>query len=175
MTTAIRIRQFEPADQDGVLGVILPIQREEFGIEITAGDQPDLLGIDAFYQTGCGGFWVAEHEGAVIGTIGLKDIGMKDVDLGRADRPQAALRKMFVAAPYRGRPHGVASRLLDHLLAEARERGVEEVFLGTTAKFLAAHRFYEKNGFAEIARHHLPASFPIMAVDTKFYVRGIAG
>ncbi|QEN86118.1 GNAT family N-acetyltransferase [Labrys sp. KNU-23] len=174
MTNAIRIRRFEPADRDRVLGVILPIQREEFGIEITAGDQPDLMRIDAFYQTGCGGFWVAEHEGAVIGTIGLKDIGLKDIGLGQAGRPQAALRKMFVATPYRGRPHGVASHLLDHLLAEARERGVGEIFLGTTAKFLAAHRFYEKNGFAEIARHDLPASFPVMAVDTKFYLRRLA-
>lgn len=170
MTTAIRIRQFVPADRDGVLDVILPIQREEFGIEITAGDQPDLNAIGDFYQSGRGGFWVAEHDGAIVGTIGLKDIAP-----GRTAKAQAALRKMFVAAPYRGRPYGVASRLLGHLLADARERGVEEIFLGTTAKFLAAHRFYEKNGFAEIARPDLPASFPVMAVDTKFYVRGIAG
>ncbi|MBP0580815.1 GNAT family N-acetyltransferase [Labrys sp. LIt4] len=170
MTNAIRIRRFEPADCDNILRVILPIQCEEFGIEITAGEQPDLLGITSFYQSGRGGFWVAEHEGAIIGTIGLKDIGLDEVG-----KPQAALRKMFVAAPYRGRPHGVASRLLDHLLAGARESGVEDIFLGTTAKFLAAHRFYEKNGFAEIARHDLPTSFPLMAVDTKFYVRRLAG
>jgi predicted N-acetyltransferase YhbS len=47
---------------------------------------------------------------------------------------------------------------------------VREVFLGTTARFLAAHRFYEKNGFREIARQALPHSFPVMSVDTKFYV-----
>jgi RimJ/RimL family protein N-acetyltransferase len=46
---------------------------------------------------------------------------------------------------------------------------VTEIYLGTTAEFLAAHRFYEKNGFKEIAKSQLPPAFPIMAVDTKFY------
>ena len=46
---------------------------------------------------------------------------------------------------------------------------VREVYLGTTAKFLAAHRFYEKNGFVEIDHSELPESFPVMVVDTKFY------
>lgn len=34
---------------------------------------------------------------------------------------------------------------------------------------LAAHRFYEKNGFRELARSELPERFPVMAVDSKFY------
>ncbi|MGO7422080.1 GNAT family N-acetyltransferase, partial [Rhizobium ruizarguesonis] len=42
-------------------------------------------------------------------------------------------------------------------------------FLGTTDKFVAAHRFYEKNGFTEIAKSALPRTFPLMAVDSKFY------
>jgi hypothetical protein len=44
----------------------------------------------------------------------------------------------------------------------------------TTAKFVAAHRFYEKSGFAAIPKTDLPAAFPVMSVDTKFYVRNIA-
>jgi N-acetylglutamate synthase-like GNAT family acetyltransferase len=158
--TVVEIRRFEAGDEQGVIDVILPIQREEFGIAIAADDQPDLLAIPSFYQSGKGDFWVAEKDGEIIGTIGLKDIG----------RDQAALRKMFVAAPFRGRPHGVADRLLQRLLATARDRGIGAVFLGTTDKFLAAHRFYEKNGFSEIAKDTLPDSFPLMAVDTKFYV-----
>ncbi|KPB55416.1 Acetyltransferase [Pseudomonas coronafaciens pv. oryzae] len=49
-------------------------------------------------------------------------------------------------------------------------RGVTDIFLGTTDKFLAAHRFYEKHGFREIAKEALPASFPLIAVDSKFYL-----
>ncbi|MEH2530149.1 GNAT superfamily N-acetyltransferase [Bradyrhizobium sp. AZCC 1588] len=147
------------ADQQGVLDVILPIQQREFGIPITAADQPDLTDIPGFYQSGTGGFWVARSNGRVVGTIGLKDIGAR----------QAALRKMFVAAPFRGRELGVAGKLLDMLLAHARAERVAEIFLGTTDTFLAAHRFYERNNFKELQKAELPKTFPIMAVDSKFY------
>lgn len=157
----IQVSRFEPADQQGVIDVIVPIQREEFGIAITAQDQPDLKSIPDFYQTGTGDFWVAKQGQHVIGTIGLKDIGAH----------QAALRKMFVAAPFRGRELGVAALLLNTLLEEALSRGVKDIYLGTTDTFLAAHRFYEKNGFTEVAKAQLPDSFPVMAVDSKFYVR----
>lgn len=155
----IQIKRFEPDDQQGVIDVIVPIQREEFGVAITAEDQPDLKAIPDFYQSGTGDFWVAKAGEQVIGTIGLKDIGSG----------QAALRKMFVDAEYRGREFGVAIQLLHRLIEDARHRGVKDIFLGTTDKFLAAHRFYEKHGFTEVAKETLPASFPLMAVDSKFY------
>ena len=50
---------------------------------------------------------------------------------------------------------------------------MKEVFLGTTARFLAAHRFYAKHGFGEIAVAELPDAFPIMEVDTRFFYRRI--
>lgn len=95
----------------------------------------------------------------MVGSIALKDIGSG----------QAALRKMFVAAPFRGREFSVAGRLLNRLVEESAGKGVTEVFLGTTDKFLAAHRFYEKHGFREITKVDLPASFPLISVDSKFY------
>ncbi|ACE90029.1 GCN5-related N-acetyltransferase protein [Rhizobium phaseoli] len=155
----IEIRPFAEGDADDVLSVILPIQREEFGIDITADAQPDLRVIPDFYQSGKGQFWVAVKDDVIIGTVGLKDIGNN----------QAALRKMFVAAEVRGREHGVAALLLDRLFAHARDVGLTDIFLGTTDKFVAAHRFYEKNGFTEIAKSALPRTFPLMAVDSKFY------
>lgn len=155
----IEIKPFSSEHGEGVVSVILPIQQQEFDIPITLADQPDILDIPGFYQKGCGNFWVALADGKVVGTIALLDIG----------NGQGALRKMFVKAEHRGREHGVAQRLLDGLRGWCVERGVREVFLGTTAKYLAAHRFYEKNGFAEIAKSDLPASFPVMAVDSKFY------
>lgn len=155
----IEIRPYIGADLDGVISVILAIQRYEYGFTITADDQPDLAVIPDFYQSGKGQFWVAVQGEKIVGTLGLKDVGNR----------QTALRKMFVAAEVRGREHGVAARLLDALFTHAREHGVTDVFLGTTDKFLAAHRFYEKNGFAEIPRNALPRSFPFMAADSKFY------
>jgi len=157
--SSLRIRRFAPADEQAVIDVILPIQREEFGIPITAEEQPDLRAVPSFYQAGLGDFLVAEADGRVVGTIGLKDIGSA----------RGALRKMFVAAPYRGSKHGVAQALLTRLLDDAAARGVRDIFLGTTDKFLAAHRFYEKNGFTAVAVETLPPEFPRMAVDTRFY------
>jgi N-acetylglutamate synthase-like GNAT family acetyltransferase len=160
----IEIARFEDRDKQGVIDVILPIQRDEFGIPITIEDQPDLCSIPKFYQTGKGDFWVAKYDGKIIGTIGLKDIGDS----------QAALRKMFVSARFRGRESGVSAQLLGRLLSEAQNREICDIFLGTTEKFLAAHRFYEKHGFAEVPKDILPKSFPLMAVDTKFYVIRLA-
>lgn len=159
----IAIRAFKAGDEQGVIDVILPIQREEFGVDITAADQPDLADIRDFYQSGMGGFWIAERDGEIVGTISLKEIG----------NGEAALRKMFVAAEVRGKEFGVAARLLDALMAHAAAVELKAILLGTTDKFLAAHRFYEKNGFSEIAAEELPANFPRMAVDTKFYRRAV--
>ena len=159
LTSNTEIAPYVAADRDGVAALIVGIQRGEFAIPITYDDQPDLKDIPGFYQQGSGNFWVARAGSTVVGTIALKDIG----------NAQVALRKMFVDSGHRGREHGVAQGLLDTAVAWSRSRGVKDIFLGTTAKFLAAHRFYEKNGFAEIAADALPPAFPRMAVDTRFY------
>lgn len=155
----IQIARYADDHRRGVLDVILPIQQSEFGIPITLRDQPDLLDVPAFYRRGVGNFWVALAAGQVIGTIALLDIGNGD----------GALRKMFVKAPFRGAERGVARRLLDTLLAWATVQRLRRVYLGTTDKLRAAHRFSEKNGFHRIERRELPASFPLMAVDSLFY------
>ena len=157
----IRIATYEPLHRDGVIDVILPIQQHEFSIAITLEQQPDLLDIPSFYRRGAGNFWVALQDDTVVGTIALLDIGSR----------QAALRKMFVRREYRGGEVGVATRLLTALLTWCEVKGLRDVYLGTTAQFVAAHRFYEKHGFAQVSKQALPSSFPIMSVDTKFYLR----
>lgn len=167
--SAIRILPYDPLNQQGVIDTILPIQQIEFKVPVTLADQPDLLDIPAFYQNGNGNFWVAVADkscatGEVIGTLALRDFG----------NGQGALRKMFVKAPYRGPEHRVAARLLEALQDWSRERGMREIYLGTTPVLRAAHRFYEKNGFALIDAAQLPPAFPRMAVDTVFYFKRLA-
>jgi N-acetylglutamate synthase-like GNAT family acetyltransferase len=156
---AIDVQPFQPRHAVAVRDLVLAIQQQEFSLPVTAESQPDLLDIPGHYQRGLGNFWVALREGQVVGSIGLLDIG----------EGRGALRKMFVAAPMRGSGSGVAQRLLDTLLQWCSARGMQEVWLGTTEKFLAAHRFYEKSGFARVDRRQLPHGFPVMAVDTRFY------
>jgi len=157
----LEIAAFEPRFQREVVELIVSIQRGEFGIDITAAQQPDLHDIPGFYQIRGGGFWVALAGGRVVGTISLLDIGSG----------QGALRKMFVQREFRGARAGAAQRLLDTLIDHTRRQKLRDLFLGTTSKFLAAHRFYAKNGFREIARPDLPSSFPVMAVDDRFFHR----
>jgi N-acetylglutamate synthase-like GNAT family acetyltransferase len=145
--------------KQSIVELILPIQTEEFNVAITAGDQPDLQDIPGYYQHGAGNFWVAIIDNAVIGTIALSDIGNE----------QGALRKMFVHKNYRGKEYGVAQALLNTLLSWAKEKELQEIFLGTTDQFHAAHRFYEKNNFQQVPVDSLPANFSRMAVDSIFY------
>ena len=146
-----------------VVEFILAIQRDEFGFNIGAEDQPDLLDVANFYQTGAGNFWVALLDGDVVGTIALRDIG----------KNQGALRKMFVRATHRGKEHGIAARLLERLVLSATGAQVRDLYLGTTEKFVAAHRFYERNGFIQVAAEALPEAFPRMSLDTRFYHRAL--
>jgi N-acetylglutamate synthase-like GNAT family acetyltransferase len=147
-----------------VVDLILAIQRDEFGFDIGVEDQPDLLSVSTFYQTGAGGFWLALSGGEVVGSIALRDIGNK----------QGALRKMFVKDTYRGKEHSVAVRLLDRLVRSATSAEVKELYLGTTEKFVAAHMFYEKNGFVRVVPESLPKAFPRMSLDTRFYRRALS-
>ncbi|MGB7754686.1 MAG: GNAT family N-acetyltransferase [Salinisphaera sp.] len=68
------------------------------------------------------------------------------VDLGAG---HAELKSMRTAAGHGRR--GVASRLLDRLLAEARTAGFDRVSLetGTEPYYAAARAFYRRHGFAE--------------------------
>lgn len=150
---------YRPEHFAAATSLIVAIQRDEFGFDIDLARQPDLSNIPAFYQTGAGNFWIALDGDTVAGTIGLKQIG----------EAQVALRKMFVAADYRGAAVGVATTLLHTAMNWAKQHAVRQVFLGTTEKFRAAHRFYEKHGFTRIEKSELPASFLFMPVDTRFY------
>ena len=156
---AISIWPYNDSYRQQVIDHILHIQREEFGVAVTLAEQPDLQNIPGFYQKDAGNFWVAVANGTIVGTIALLDIG----------HARGALRKMFVHESYRGKQFGVGQALLETLLQWAREKNFSEILLGTTEKFIAAQRFYEKNHFRVIGKHELPPEFPIMQVDVKFY------
>ncbi len=159
LSESIIIKPYASKYQQEVVDLILHIQQQEYHIPITEKDQPDLFETESFYQQGNGNFWVALCNEKVVGTVALVDIGSN----------QVALRKMFVAKPYRGATFKTAQRLLHTAIEWAKEQEVEGIYLGTTLQFKAAHRFYEKNGFQSIAEEKLPANFPVMNVDKKFY------
>ena len=155
----IDINKYTSIHQNEVADLILTIQQKEFNISIDLAAQPDLKQIEQFYQNDNGNFWVATVDDNLAGTIALLDIGNQ----------QVALRKMFVKVNYRGKELGVGQALLNTVFEWAKEKKLTDIYLGTAEILLAAHRFYEKNGFVEIEKAALPTAFPIMRVDTKFY------
>ena len=155
----IQIIEHNSQYEQETINLIVGIQAGEFGIPITADDQPDLRKVNTFYQQGNGNFWLAIENNQVAGTIALIDIGNHEV----------ALRKMFVHPGYRGKEKATAQQLMDRVFNWCRAKGVKAIYLGTVEQFKAAHRFYEKNGFTLISKQHLPASFPAMPLDTIFY------
>ena len=171
MTTAstIRIAAYAPEHHDAVAALVLGIQQDEFGASVTYEGQPDLVDPAGFFGAHGGAFWVAlapdTNGGAdgetVIGTVGTLDFG----------EGRAALRKMFVRADWRGPTYRVAQRLLDAAVDWARANHVTAIYLDTIDAFRAAHRFYAKNGFDEVAKAAMPSDFPAMAGGSRFFIR----
>lgn len=153
------ITEYQEKSKEEIITLILDIQQKEYNLPISRKDQPDLENIPMYYQKGGGNFWIAVYGSEIIGTIALIDIDEKNM----------VMRKMFVEKKWRGGKSNTAKNLLDTALKWARDNNKASIYLGTTDKFLAAHRFYEKNGFARIQKTDLPESFPLMAVDNHFY------
>lgn len=158
--TKFKVIEFEDCYHKQVVALVSPIQQLEFNVPISVEEQPDLMNISAVFQTGLGNFWVAVLNGEVVGCVGLVDIGDRAV----------ALKKMFVRADARGKEIGVSAALLERAKQWCRTNGISTIYLGSVEQMKAAHRFYEKNGFAEIAPEALPPSFPLVRVDTRFFV-----
>jgi putative acetyltransferase len=98
-------------------------------------------------------FWTArDDDGTLLGCGALSEL---DVPAGiPAGIPDAGprhgeIKSMRTAAPARGR--GVASALLDTILAEARRRDYSRVSLETGSQdyFAPARRLYARHGFTE--------------------------
>ncbi|NLR57892.1 GNAT family N-acetyltransferase [Chitinophaga polysaccharea] len=159
MSTVPTIRMIDNHFSQQAIGLILPIQQQEFNIPVTLEDQPDLLDIDTCYHRTGGGFWGAMQGETLIGTIALIAIGHQ----------AGAIRKMFVKKEFRGKELGIAQRLLEGLIAYSRQQGIQDLYLGTVNKLEAAMRFYERNHFKRIPKTDLPSYFPVMPADNVFY------
>jgi len=159
----VQIVPFKKQYQQQVIDLIVGIQSGEFGVKITANDQPDLADIENFYQLGNGNFWLAVSENKVLGTISLVDIG----------NSQVGLRKMFVKKGYRGKHLNIGQKLMDTATQWCIERSIKQIYLGTVPTYYAAHRFYEKNGFSRLEKSELPKAFHLMNADKWFYFKNL--
>ena len=154
------IRLFERTDADAVSALVLGIQNDEFNLGLSICDQADLTDIDGYYLRSNGTFLVAENERSeIVGTIGLLRLR---ADLG-------VMKKFFVAAPYRGKTHGIAQALYKTFLDFARSEGIHQIVLDTPSAATRSHGFYRSVGFVQIARDDLPLMYDFPERDTLFF------
>ncbi|MCL4110207.1 UNVERIFIED_CONTAM: hypothetical protein GTU68_026727 [Idotea baltica] len=86
-------------------------------------------------------FWSAWEEDNLVGCGALKEL----------NDSHAELKSMRVSSKLRG--HGIASKLLKHILSEAKFKGYDTLSLetGSMAFFEPARKLYEKFGFQDCA------------------------
>ncbi len=156
----IQIRTYQEGDQAEVIALVLHCQNDGTRPFVTVDDQPELRYIPEIYlETEGSHFWVAEENGRVVGSIGLKNYG----------NGLAILKKFFVYEPYRGTPHNLGRRLYAELLAFAKNYGVNRLILDTPQNTDRAHKFYEKAGFQKIEKEQLPVTYEYPYSESHFF------
>jgi GNAT superfamily N-acetyltransferase len=131
-----RIRDYAAADYPAVLSLIEAVL-VEYGFSMNVGGvQRDLETAFDRHAKSKAGFWVAELDGAVIGTVAVRP----------KDDRTCELKRLYVRTDARG--HGIGQALYAHAEAFARAAGYGRIWLDSSRRFVQARRLYERNGFA---------------------------
>ncbi len=89
-------------------------------------------------------FLLAEEDGRAVGFAKMGPHSLPVTPAG----PMIELRQLYVLGSQQGT--GLARRMMDWVIATARERGAQELFLSVYVDNYRARRFYERYGFEEI-------------------------
>jgi putative acetyltransferase len=122
----VRVRRAVASDSTAAAAIVRAVY-EEYGFTWDeAGYHADLRDVEASYAA----FFVAEHDGRMVGTAGLTSHG--------------SLERLYVLAKARG--SGAGSALLAAVVAEARRRGHGQLEIWSDKRFADAHRLDERHG-----------------------------
>jgi GNAT superfamily N-acetyltransferase len=124
---------FEASHTDGFRSLVSDTLRE-FGFEPDPAFDGDLDDPAATYAA----LWVALADDEVIGSVALRDLGDRAVEL----------KRMYLRPDQRG--HGLGKQLLAIALDWAHANGVSVVRLDTSEQMVAAQRLYEAHGFRRV-------------------------
>jgi GNAT superfamily N-acetyltransferase len=91
---------------------------------------------------------LAEEQGRAVGYAKLGPPSLPFTVTG----PTVELRQFYVLKPWHGA--GVAREMMDWVLAEARARGAEQLYLSVFTDNHRARRFYARYGFREVGTYH---------------------
>ena len=92
----------------------------------------------AKYAPPGGRLYLARAEGAAVGCIALRQL----------DETRGELKRLYVRPAFRGR--GIASRLVERIIGDARDIGYRLLLLDTLPFLEDAIRLYRRRGFTDI-------------------------
>ena len=137
---SVLIRAYQPADQAAVRQLIESVLRE-YGFAFAVGGlERDLQEINERYGNDKAGFWVAEADGVIVGTVAIRP----------KEHLTCELKRLYLHPERRGL--GLGQALYQHAEAFARTAGYQRIWLDSSRRFGKAHRLYERNGFVLLAQ-----------------------
>jgi GNAT superfamily N-acetyltransferase len=148
----LSIQLFAPADQPAAKALILQGLEEHWG-ELDLSLNPDLNDIAATYAEGV--FLCAWFQGELVGAGAIVPEG------------EGVMRVVRMSVQRERRRLGIASRILQALLAEAHRRGSHTVVLETTETWGDAIGFYLRHGFRIIDHRDGDAHFDLLLPRDK--------
>ena len=131
----MRVRAYAPGDRDAVLELVAAVLVEYGFAANVGGVQRDLAEVERGYGGARAGFWVADDDGAIAGTVAIRP---KEGDT-------CELKRVYVSKSARGR--GIGRALYEHAEAFARAAGYSRIWLDSSRRFVEARKLYERNGF----------------------------
>lgn len=137
---SVTIRPIQPSD-NAAIAHIIRTALTEFGANkpgtVFYDDTTDHL-FELFASTPKSGYFIAEKDGVIVGGAGyFPTEGLPGTT--------CELVKMYLNASVRGM--GLGRKMIDYVLAAAKEAGYEEVYLETMPELNKAVKVYEQFGF----------------------------
>jgi N-acetylglutamate synthase-like GNAT family acetyltransferase len=142
-SVSVEIRSAGSKDITAILNLVMGILQTEFPQAQAAYPADDIQHLLDVYRPPKNLFLVAEEDGCIVGTCGVK----------AEDTRTAILRRLFVAPSHRGRGIGLA--LLKKALDFCRDREFQEVVIRTSTAMEQAIRLCRSLGFCEDGKWHL--------------------
>lgn len=161
MVGSVVMRLADLADAPAIAALFARVFTEVFGHIYPARDleaflsASDARAFAAEISDGDHAFQLAEDGERLLGFVKL---GPPALPIDLEGRRAVELRQLYLLPEARGT--GVAQALMDWALAEARDRGAQDVYLTVWIDNHRARRFYERYGFREVG------SYAFMVGDT---------
>jgi putative acetyltransferase len=130
----VHIRDYALSDAEAVLALITSVLTEYGFSPDIGGLHRDLELVGQRYLRDRSGFWVAERDIALVGTVAVRP----------KDEVTCELKRLYVNPTARGQ--GIGQLLYMHAENFARSAGYEKIWLDSSRRFTQARRLYERNG-----------------------------